>query len=163
MVVFIVSGFWHGANWTFIVWGAIHALLFLPLLLANNNRNYLDTVAAGKVFPSIKELAQILMTFSLVTMAWIFFRAENISVAISYIGNIFSPSLFSIPSGLPIKELMLVGVLLFVEWIQRDKQHALQLNGVKIPRLFRWGIYYMITLLIILMAGSQQEFIYFQF
>ena len=95
--IFIVSGFWHGANWTFIVWGALNAIYFLPLLLTNNNRNNLETVAQGKFFPSIKELSFMMLTFGLTVFAWIFFRANNIGHAISYISEILSPSLFSIP------------------------------------------------------------------
>lgn len=96
-IIFIVSGFWHGANWTFIVWGALNAIYFLPLLLTNNNRNNLETVAQGKLLPSIKELSFIFLTFGLTVFAWIFFRAENIGHAISYISEIFSSSLFTIP------------------------------------------------------------------
>jgi len=93
-MIFIVSGFWHGANWTFIVWGALNAIYFLPLLLTNNNRNNLETVAQGKLLPSIKEVYFMLLTFGLTVFAWIFFRAENIGHAISYISEILSPSLF---------------------------------------------------------------------
>jgi D-alanyl-lipoteichoic acid acyltransferase DltB (MBOAT superfamily) len=80
-IVFLVSGFWHGANWTFIAWGAIHAILFLPLILLNKNRKYTDTVAAGKFLPSVKEVFQMGMTFLLVLVGWVFFRAENIGQA----------------------------------------------------------------------------------
>jgi len=93
-IIFIVSGFWHGANWTFIVWGALNAIYFLPLLLTNNNRNNLETVAQGKLLPSLKEVSFMLLTFGLTVFAWIFFRAENIGHAISYVSEILSPSLF---------------------------------------------------------------------
>lgn len=97
-IIFIVSGFWHGANWTFIVWGALNAVYFLPLLLTNNNRNNLATVAQGKALPSLKEISFMLLTFGLTVFAWIFFRAVNIEHAISYISEIVSPSLFSKPN-----------------------------------------------------------------
>ncbi|WP_147299180.1 MBOAT family O-acyltransferase, partial [Winogradskyella eximia] len=74
-IIFLVSGFWHGANWTFIVWGFLNALFFLPLLLTNNNRNHIDVVASNKMLPSIKEIFQIGVTFVLTCFAWIFFRA----------------------------------------------------------------------------------------
>ena len=96
-IIFIVSGFWHGANWTFIVWGALNAIYFLPLILTNNNRNNLDIVAQGKYLPSIKEFTLILLTFVLTVFTWIFFRADNIGHAISYISGIFSDSFFTVP------------------------------------------------------------------
>ena len=87
--IFLVSGFWHGANWTFIIWGALNAIYFLPLLLTNNNRKNLGVVAEGKLLPSIRELFAMLTTFTLTVFAWIFFRAENIGHAFSYIKEIF--------------------------------------------------------------------------
>ena len=71
-VIFLVSGFWHGANWTFIIWGAINALYFLPLLLTNNNRKNLGVVADGKLLPSIREFFAMISTFILTVFAWIF-------------------------------------------------------------------------------------------
>ena len=84
-IIFIVSGFWHGANWTFIVWGALNALYFLPLLLLNKNRVNTNVVAQGKYPPSIKEFFNMSITFSLTVLAWIFFRAKNIGHAWSYL------------------------------------------------------------------------------
>ncbi len=98
-IIFIVSGFWHGANWTFIVWGALNALYFLPLLLSKQNRRNMDTVAQGKIFPSMKEFFLMGLTFCLTALSWIFFRANDIDHAVSYINSIFSPSLFTIPRG----------------------------------------------------------------
>ena len=88
--IFLVSGFWHGANWTFIIWGALNAIYFLPLLLTNNNRKNLGVVAEGKLLPSLRELFAMLTTFRLTVFAWIFFRAENLSHAFRlYWRNIF--------------------------------------------------------------------------
>lgn len=84
LIVFLVSGFWHGANWTFIIWGAIHALLFLSLLLVNKNRTYTKHQRI-----TLKQLPKIIVTFSVVTLAWIFFRADSASQALSYISDIF--------------------------------------------------------------------------
>lgn len=95
--IFLVSGFWHGANWTFIIWGALNAIYFLPLLLTNNNRNNLGVVGEGKLLPSFKELFGMLTTFTLTVFAWIFFRAENLNHAFGYIEGIFSKSIFEIP------------------------------------------------------------------
>ena len=80
-VIFLVSGLWHGANWTFVVWGAFHALLFLPLILMGKNRTHRDTVAADRVLPTLKECGQMLLTFILATIGWVIFRAESITAA----------------------------------------------------------------------------------
>ncbi|KAA6325347.1 Peptidoglycan O-acetyltransferase [termite gut metagenome] len=162
MVIFLVSGFWHGANWTFIIWGAYHALLFLPLLLFGKNRKYTGMVATGRLFPSFKEIIQMLLTFSLVVVGWVIFRAENIAQAWDYLYRIFSSSLFTLPDRgrmALIYSMMLVAI----EWFQRDKQHALQIDNVVKYRIVRWGIYFFIALYTITNAGDQAEFIYFQF
>jgi alginate O-acetyltransferase complex protein AlgI len=162
--IFLVSGFWHGANWTFLAWGALHALFFLPLLLMKKNRKNTDIVAAGRWLPSAKEALQVLSTFFLTTVAWVFFRAKTIGDAIDYLSGIFSPSLFTRPEIAPEQVLVWqLGFLLLVEWCMREKQHALQLNWDKIPQALRYSLYYGIALMIVLMGGREQEFIYFQF
>jgi len=165
--IFIVSGFWHGANWTFIVWGALNAIYFLPLLLTNNNRNNLETVAQGKFLPSIKELAFMLLTFGLTVFAWIFFRADNIGHAISYISEILSPSLFSIPKfagmGRALTIIILVVTFVFVEWKGREGQYAISNLGIKWKRPLRYAMYYAIIIAIFWFGGKEQQFIYFQF
>jgi D-alanyl-lipoteichoic acid acyltransferase DltB (MBOAT superfamily) len=160
-IIFLVSGFWHGANWTFIVWGAYHAILFLPLILLENNRKYTDTVAVGRIFPTIKELLQMGITFGLVAFGWIFFRADNMSQAWVYISGIFSFSLFSMPEIIGVKALLFIVLFMIIEWIGRGNQYAIEKIG-KIP-LLRYAVYYVIIIAIILFAGSTQEFIYFQF
>src|SRR5690554_308429 len=118
-IIFIVSGFWHGANWTYIVWGALNAIYFLPLILTKNNRRNLDSVAEGKFFPNIREFASILITFGLTVFAWIFFRANDIAHAFSIISEIFSESFFSLPnfSGFmyAVVTLILVALFLIIE------------------------------------------------
>ena len=96
-VIFLVSGLWHGANWTFLVWGAYHALLFLPLILVGKNRRYRDTVAPGRLFPSFLECGQMLLTFFLVVLGWVIFRAESIGQAWDYLKGVFNVSLLTAP------------------------------------------------------------------
>ncbi len=167
LIIFLVSGFWHGANWTFIFWGLLNALYFLPLLLAKKNRKYTDTISQGKLFSSFKEILLIVKTFLLTTFAWIFFRAESLSDAFEYIKSMFSETLLDKPqllSGNNLRPLIVFILgLVIVEWIQREKQHALNFDGMKLPKILRWGIYYGIIFIIIIYGGSQQEFIYFQF
>lgn len=166
-IIFIVSGFWHGANWTFIVWGALNALFFLPLLLTKNNRKNLDTVAQGRRFPTFKEFLKMLLTFGLTVFAWIFFRAENINHAFAYISGIFSSTLFSIPrqfGGIDaLITIALTALFILVEWNGRNDKYAIEKFGLKWNRLLRWALYYAIVITIFTFAGKQQEFIYFQF
>ena len=164
-VIFIVSGFWHGANWTFIIWGFLNALYFLPLMLLKKNRKNTDTVAENKVFPNLREIFQMTTTFALTVLAWIFFRAENLKSALDYIKSIFSASILSIPYKTPILLLSLTGVLLLAEWLQRDKQHALQFDTQKTPAFVRWSVYYVVIIGIFIFGkfDSAYEFIYFQF
>jgi len=162
-VIFIVSGFWHGANWTFIVWGALNAIYFLPLLLTKNNRNNLEIVAKGKFFPSIKEFYFMLLTFGLTVFSWIFFRANNIGHAISYISEIFSSSLFTIPEVRPRNLILLIMVFVFIEWLGREGQYALSKLSSNV--FIRWPLYFSIILIIYFYGNFSEEieFIYFQF
>ncbi|MDH8702639.1 alginate O-acetyltransferase complex protein AlgI [Dysgonomonadaceae bacterium PH5-43] len=164
-IVYLVSGFWHGANWTFIVWGLINAIYFIPLLLGGKNRKYLNVVAEGKILPNIKETWQMLSTFVLAMFAWIFFRAESIAQAGDYIKRIFDKSIISFPfeafhSGLII--LLLILILFTVEWMQRDCQHGLDVVKIK-NRHIRWLIYVFVVWLIFNYGGAEAPFIYFQF
>lgn len=171
-IIFIVSGFWHGSSWTFIIWGALNAIYFLPLLLFKQNRKNLGVVAEGKILPSIKEFLQISVTFLLTVLAWVFFRANSVGDAFAIIERIVTSihkidlyELRSLANSLWVTSahVALIILLVIVEWLQRDKQHALELSKVKIPRLVRWGYYYFIVFLIFYFSGTQQDFIYFQF
>jgi len=166
-IIFIVSGFWHGANWTFIVWGALNAIYFLPLLLTSSNRNNIEIAAQGKYFPTLKELFFMLITFSLTVFAWIFFRAANLEHAINYISEILSPSLFVMPkfenmSGAAIT-ICLVIVFVVIEWLGREQQYALEKIGAKMNIVLRWSVYSAILIVIVAFMGQKNTFIYFQF
>jgi len=166
-IIFIVSGFWHGANWTFIIWGLLNAIYFLPLLFTNKNRINLDIVAKGKLLPSFKEFMSILLTFILTLFAWIFFRAENLSHAIQYIGTIFSTSLFTMPtfenSGFALVILALTVLFFIIEWLGRENHYALAHIGKHLNKPFRFAFYYALVFAIFWFGGNEQQFIYFQF
>jgi D-alanyl-lipoteichoic acid acyltransferase DltB (MBOAT superfamily) len=166
-IIFIVSGFWHGANWTFIIWGMLNALYFLPLMLARKNRKNLGTVAEGRSLPTLRESGSILLTFGLTVFAWIFFRAENLDHAFSYISGIFSPSFFKLPDMLGFFQTgelyILLLVFLLIEWMGRHKEYGLQFieSG---PRYVGYAVNYAVVLSIVLFMSLEiQEFIYFQF
>lgn len=163
-IIFLLSGFWHGANWTFIAWGAYHALLFLPLILLGKNRKHTDCVAQFSALPSFKELFQIVTTFILVVFGWIIFRSESISQATTYISRIFTNNLISLPCVLVGTKRTIIAIfaMLIVEWVLRKKEHGFQLS-LKTPTLYRIGLCYIVILVILEFAGSSQSFIYFQF
>jgi alginate O-acetyltransferase complex protein AlgI len=163
-IIFIVSGFWHGANWTFIVWGALNALYFLPIFITNNNRNNLNIVAQDKYLPNVKEFLLILLTFGLTVFAWIFFRAENIGHATSYINNIFSPTLFEYSEIFPLGLLLLILFFLSIEWMNRNKQYGLEkFNKQKFKFLDVLLLYIVFWSTVIWNSSKEVEFIYVQF
>ena len=159
-VIFLVSGLWHGANWTFLLWGAFHALLFLPLILLGRNRKHTDTVAEGSWLPSIKELGQMALTFLLAALGWILFRSQSIGEAVDFFGGIASGGLADI--SIPKRTLVFVLILTVVEWLQRNREHGLSMEGVR-SGVVRYA-YYLTVLVVIFMYGVFNEtFIYFQF
>ena len=160
-LIFLISGLWHGANWTFIAWGAYHAVLFLPLILLGRNRKHTDTVAEGHLLPTGKELGQILLTFTLATIGWILFRADSITSATEFICRIFTrwQNPFTV-SLLPTMAYLVI--LLVIEWIQRNKEHALDLNGIH-SHFVKYVIYYTLIITMFLAYHGSETFIYFQF
>ena len=162
-IIFLLSGLWHGANWTFIAWGAYHAFLFLPLILLGKNRRYKDTVAEGRLLPSFREAGQMLLTFLLVVFGWILFRADSIGMAWDYICKMLSSTLFAAPDASGITGLFLtLGLLLLVEWVQRDKAHGLDIASIR-NGWVRFFLCLAVVFLIFLLGGHTENFIYFQF
>ncbi len=162
-VIFLLSGLWHGANWTFIAWGAFHAILFLPLILMGKNRKYRDTVAEGRLLPSLKEFGQMLLTFFLATVGWIIFKADSIGQAWNYMKGICSTSLFSSPDASGVTGFTAaIFIMLLVEWLQRDKEHGFDLSGIKVG-LVRYAAYLAVLFMTFAFGGHAVNFIYFQF
>lgn len=172
-VIFLVSGIWHGANWTFLAWGAFHAILFLPLILLGANRKYTNQVAKGRILPSFREGLQMLFTFSLVVLGWIIFRAETIGQAWEYICGIGNMSLFSIPHLINrayyVPSFSFVAFMLFIEWLNRDGEHGLYIKKEnKLTIRVLQGIFYIILAIVVeyyfyLSIEQPNAFIYFQF
>lgn len=169
-IIFLVSGFWHGANWTFIVWGGLNALFIMPSIIFKTNRNNLDIVAQGKLFPSLRELWLMCSTFVLTVFAWIFFRAESMKHAFSFIGGIFTKDLFTVPF-LKYPELrptiivlLLIVPFMLIEWSGRENNYAVEKIGFSRPRIVRWSFYaFIIFITGMYMQTKETEFIYFQF
>ena len=165
-VVFLLSGMWHGANWTFIVWGLYHAVLFLPSVLMGR-KSQSDIVAKGRILPSLKETGQMFFTFCLVLFGWILFRSESISDFVQYceelcqMGTLRACYRLFIQSDIWPKMVFII-IMLVVEWLQRDKEHGLVLDKMK-PWL-RWVICFIIVLMIACFTDNEiGSFIYFQF
>lgn len=163
-IIFLVSGFWHGANWTFVVWGALNALYFLPLLLAGRNRQHLGMVAEGRLLPTLRETGQVLTTFALTCVAWVFFRARDLEHALDYLGGMVSSTLLKAPTvgnnNLP----LVLGFFLAVEWTGREGQYGIERTGLGWPRVWRWAFYgVLIGMIGLFMRTEEAPFIYFQF
>jgi D-alanyl-lipoteichoic acid acyltransferase DltB (MBOAT superfamily) len=161
-IIFIVSGFWHGANWTYIVWGFINAVYFLPLLLSNSNRNNIDSVVLKWNLDSIRVLFSILTTFLLTCVAWVFFRAKTIMDAVLYLKRIFTTRDFAFQyldnERYNYELLLMIGVFVLVEWNNRMKvepisgKKSMLKMALAILAIIAFGTY-----------SDYKEFIYFQF
>ena len=164
LIIFGLSGLWHGANWTYIVWGFYHAFLFIPLFLFGLNHKRKDVVAAQSWHPSWKEALQMLTTFCFVVIGWIIFRAENIGQAWGYISRMFCEFDGTFPKhgNTP---LSYCGIVLLVEWMQRKKEHAFQIphRSLFAYRPVRWIFYFAVFVCTYFFMGNQSTFIYFQF
>lgn len=161
-MIFLISGLWHGANWTFVVWGGLHALFFLPLMLMNRNRKHLDPIALNKMLPGIREFFQMLITFIMTSFAWIFFRSASITESFLYIKRLFLNLNFKVEflniERYSIEMLLVIGVFVLMEWFNRGKE-------CPISGKFSFLKMMMIILLILTLGvySEHQNFIYFQF
>lgn len=175
-LIFIISGFWHGANWNFIIWGFIHACCFLPLLLSNKNRQNIEIVAANKMLPSFKESFQILLTFIIVTIAWVFFRLTDIRYAFLFLKNIFisvfiHPKLFINFSDKAsifnyVLTFIFIAPLLLIDWWLRRDERKIKVPENMILRRLIYLVFFVIVIISILssqIAATNKSFIYFQF
>lgn len=162
-IIFLVSGFWHGANWTFIVWGLLNALYFVPLLLSEKNRQHINIVAEGRLLPTFGDTLRIGITFILTVFAWIFFRAASVTQAGEIITSIFSTSVLQPLQILPKILILLLGFFMTVEWVGREGHYGLEKIGYRWPKILRWLFYCLLLVMIVMYSGSKETFIYFQF
>ena len=169
IINFVICGLWHGANWTFVLWGFYHGLLFIPIILSGAMFKKTKITTNQWGLPTLKVFGKMLFTFFLVMIGIIIFRAESISQAFSYITRLFSSSLFSINIGeyevgkiKVVLSFCMILVLLCVEWFGRNGEHAL--SGIEInQKWLRYAFYYVILFFILVYKGTEQQFIYFQF
>ena len=166
LIVFALSGLWHGADWTFVLWGLYHALLFIPLVLIGSV-SHKDTVAHGRLLPSLGEFVSMLVTFLFVNFGWVLFRAPDMASFAAFTSRMFSASIFS-TGGLTMKMatcLLWCAGLLIAEWLQREREHVLQIDSWRLfsTPISRLALYGLLVFLIFYFAGEVQTFIYFQF
>ena len=173
-VIFIVSGFWHGANWTFIAWGTLNAIYFLPLLISNKNRRFLNIPLSNSGFPKFKEFFQIFSTFILISISWIFFRSNDLYSALDFIylmtsGLFYKEGLVQILSIFYFKigwEFPII-FLFFIafEWGGKETEYAIEKLFIYKKRNIRFLFYYLILIIILWYSvnGTEEDFIYFQF
>nr|WP_247672568.1 MBOAT family O-acyltransferase [Aquimarina sp. MMG016] len=164
VATFVLVGFWHGANWTFVVYGLLHGIYFIPLVYSGK-MNTSEIVAKGKWFPSIKEIIKIGLLFFLIMLTDVFFRAPSVTEAFAYLIKIFSSSIIDFPSVLTgtatLTTLILTAFFIIIEWINREKKHDFEISNYHV--LLRWSSYIFIFLLLIFFGRSAETFIYFQF
>jgi alginate O-acetyltransferase complex protein AlgI len=161
LITFAIMGLWHGAQWTYVVWGVLNAIYFIPSFIKKGNDH--ESLSSRKMIPSFQEVMGMLSVFLAISISLVFFRADDMHHALSYFGKLFSLSFFDIPVFAPTEVIILVVGMLFVEWIQRFKHHALQFDTGELSTIVRWGAYLLIAFLINWYGYIPQDFIYFQF
>lgn len=163
MIVFLLSGLWHGANWTFMAWGTYHGLLLVLLILLNRNTKYEHVVAYDKTIPSLKELGQMLLVFALATFGWMMFRADNMTQFIDYTARMCSADSLSLPKIQGNTVLFMNITLMFViEWFMRRQKHGMHVSTIR-SATARYVLYGLIFVLILMFGGHTENFIYMYF
>ena len=175
-IVFLVSGLWHGANWTYVIWGALHGIYLITSIVTKDLREKFYDLIGIKKFPSLYKCLQISITFTLVCFAWIFFRANSVNDAFYIVTHLFTgiinnlsiESLISsvISTGFTIQSLVIALIMITIMEIVHLLQRSNSLREIisQKPTWFRWAAYYSLVLLIILFGVfNQSKFIYFQF
>jgi D-alanyl-lipoteichoic acid acyltransferase DltB (MBOAT superfamily) len=162
-ITWFLIGLWHGANYTFVIWGMIHGLFLIIYQWQKKPRKKLFKKIGINNDYILVIIFETIITLIVVMIAWIFFRSNSIHQAFNYISRMFSLSLFKLPQVFPLRIILVTGLFLLSEWLQRQKEHALEIENIKY-RYIRWAIYYSLVILILLYFGdSQQNFIYAKF
>jgi alginate O-acetyltransferase complex protein AlgI len=163
LITFTVSGFWHGANWTFVIWGLLNGLYLLPLMLAKAHKRNTGVVAENTWLPTPGEFLSMVVTFFLVMIAWVFFRATNVHDAFHYIVSMLTFTKYDMPHTIGMSTVMpLLGILVVVEWLHRKREFGLEISYL--PQAVRWATYFVLTGIVAYFASEQDlTFIYFQF
>lgn len=162
-IIFLVSGFWHGANWTFIFWGLLNALFIMPSIMLSTNRTNLEVVAYDRKYPNLKELISIIITFTLTVFAWIFFRATSLTQAFGYIKGILTNKVGIEHFVLKGDLIILIIFFFLIEWTGRRDNFAIEKFIVKWKPVYRYIFYLILIFCLFWFGGKEQQFIYFDF
>ncbi|GHV89337.1 O-acyltransferase [Spirochaetia bacterium] len=170
VINFVLVGLWHGANWTFVVFGLYHGLLYIPLILTGSFNRKNKTKAVKNGFSDLKNIGSMILTFILVSLGNIIFRADSIGQAWDYIHRIFSPSILTLPAiewsrrnlWNTVCLLLSFPPYIYMEWIANKKEEY-GFKNIAGNKILRWTIYIILILMILMIGGKQKEFIYFQF
>jgi D-alanyl-lipoteichoic acid acyltransferase DltB (MBOAT superfamily) len=165
-VIFLLSGFWHGANWNYVGWGFVNACYFIPGIIRGKREIWYERLLKPDFKGRMLEMGLMLFTFIQIMMSLVVFRNTSIGNMLLYMKNMYvgdwslaiPPTLIGFN-----KTMLLVASFFIVEWYARHKEHPLEQLHMSVTRPIRWTIYYAILLLIAWFAGHQQQFIYFQF
>ncbi|HMI07955.1 MAG TPA: MBOAT family O-acyltransferase [Flavobacterium sp.] len=164
LIIFTVSGFWHGAAWTYVIWGFMNGLYIVPSILMNNSKGHKEIVAYGKKLPTIKEVFHIFVTFGLIIFSFMVFRSKDMTDAFIYISDSFSTSFFTKPEGIQNYLVWLLVIFMVVEWIGRENKYAIEKIGLKWTRVWRLTFYLIIVFAIFWFKPMHDvQFFYFQF
>ncbi|MBU1984596.1 MBOAT family protein [bacterium] len=160
MVTFTVSGLWHGANWTFVAWGFLHGLFFIPHVFGKPPQHETAIAAEGKLLPNLREIGQLTVTFVIVTLAWVFFRADSLGHAFAYFSRMFTATWLVMPKhGLAVIYSL---AILALEWIRRERIHSFEIQNL--PVVVRWGLYLAVVFAIAVFGEfGVHDFYYAQF
>lgn len=165
MIIFIVSGLWHGASWNYVVWGALNGLFLLPLIITGNNKNNTGQVAANSALPSLREFGGMVLTFSLYSLSLVFFRSLDMHNAFEYFERMTHFDFIFFPDSVNNFELIRLMVLILAffafEWVSRRKEFPLE--KLSLPMPVRWAFYLLLCLLVFAHTDNTDSFVYFQF
>jgi len=152
----LIEFVFHHEKFCLFLFVFLHALYVIPIVIFKFKNNYEDTVARGRILPTIKESFQMLGTFGLFVFALTIFRSADMSQAVQYLGEIFSISLFSYPQVLPFELLVLLLVFMSMESVGREQYFAIETFYLKWPRLLRWTFHYAVVISIFYFHGKDQ-------
>ena len=174
VITFVLIGMWHGANWTFSLFGLYHGLLYIPLIISGSFAKRKKLKPGKMGLPTLTDGLQMVLTFILVALGLILFKAPSVHSAYDFFCRLFNLSVFNIPAGFSelkamdfrVYTLLFLAIMLVTEWTCRGKQYTLELteNASFLGRkLNRWALYVTLILLVLLCKGNEVQFIYFQF
>ena len=157
LITSTVSGLWHGANWTFVVWGLLNGLYYLPIMWLGRLKRHVDIVAAGRTLPSVSDVVGIVVTFWFTTIAWVFFRSDSLTLALDQLNRMLLTPFArgeTLPGSWTAVLSAYIGILVVAEWLQRERRHGLDI--AHLPVTIRWPVY-LTTALAIALLGNFGE------